>query len=128
MITIHATSNLCVCVYVSLFLSCTYLLPLEHGPDVRRVDAFEVDGAQESVRVRRPRDRVQREPREHDLQHALLAHVHREVAFQEVLKLRWEVEMLQDEFGVEKMPPKMLHKMPPMCSVLLALSSNPLIW
>ena len=53
-----------------------YLLSFQHGSDVRGVNAVKVDGAEEAVRVRHPRGRVQREPGEHDLEHALLAHVH----------------------------------------------------
>ena len=63
------------------------LLSFQHGSDVRRVDAVEVDCAEEAVRVRHPRGRVQRQPREHDLEHALLAHVHGKVALEEVLEL-----------------------------------------
>ena len=54
---------------------------------MRGGDAVEVDGAEEAVRVRHARGRVEREPREDDLQHALLAHVHGEVALKQVLEL-----------------------------------------
>ena len=64
-----------------------YLLSFQHGSDVRGVNAVKVDGAEEAVRVRHPRGRVQRQPREHDLEHALLAHVHGKVALEEVLEL-----------------------------------------
>ena len=64
-----------------------YLLALQDCSDVRGVDAVEVDGAEEAVGVRHARSRVEREPREDDLEHALLAHVHGKVALQQVLEL-----------------------------------------
>ena len=72
---------------ITLQKTHSYLLALQDCCDVRGVDAVEVDGAEEAVRVRHARGRVEREPREDDLQHALLAHVHGEVALKQVLEL-----------------------------------------